>query len=129
MAVSVDIIQKSIVGIDFDGLTKSMVQSDGTLNTTDTDLLKVYDRITTYADLAQSAILALTHASTLPDALEFIVVELTLEKFNKAHNEGETSTSESNVSITFDSNSLSKYYGIISQYIDSSQSNGKAVSW
>lgn len=132
MTVSADILKQAIIGIDINSLSSTDVNADGTYSGDDSQSLKDFNRISLYASLVQSAILALTGTQTLPDQLSYIVVELTLEKFNKAHNEGQTAVSEAGVSLTFDSNSLSKYYGVISKYTDATStsfSGGKAVSW
>lgn len=79
MTVSADILKQAIIGIDISSLSSTDVNADGTYSGDDSQSSKDFNRISLYASLVQSAILALTGTQTLPDQLSYIVVELTLE--------------------------------------------------
>ena len=60
--------------------------------------------------------------SSLPLDLEWIVVELSIERFNKIGNEGISSQSVDGVSLTFEDN-LDKYLVYLDKYVNSENMN------
>lgn len=60
--------------------------------------------------------------SELPNGLDFVIKDVTIRIYNKIGDEGKESSSEGNVSNTWESIDLSKYADALDVYRESSQS-------
>lgn len=94
-------------------------------------------RVAIYIQQAKQAIMVYIHPyledDDFPLALNYLVDQLTLAKFNKFHNEGMNSISEEGLSMTFNSNDLKDYMSDIQAWIDATGNDdsqkGIAVGW
>ena len=87
------------------------------LNITDQDSL-----IEEIYNIATQKILNIIGESTVPTELEWIVTELTIERFNRIGSEGIQSESVDGKSTTYNDNDIEKYMSYINNYINRSDS-------
>lgn len=85
-------------------------------NNTDLD-----DKLNLIISNACKAVLALMPSSEreVPSELEYIVVELSVARFNRLNNEGMSSYSQDGESITYSDDDMAPYRAAILSYVDS----------
>lgn len=90
-------------------------------------------RIGRYIDNSIKAVNNYVGADQLPEALTFIVENMTLAKFNKVGNEGMAQYSEEGQTMTFSTNDLQPYFAELDRYIDNQEDqatdNGGFFFW
>lgn len=83
-------------------------------------------RIDRYISNSIKAVNNYVGATELPDALTFIVENMTLAKFNKIGNEGMAQYSEEGQAMTFSTNDLQPYYTELDRYTDNQEEENAA---
>lgn len=94
-------------------------------------------RVKIYIQQAKQAIMVYVgqyvEGDEFPQDLNYLVDQLTLDKYNKFHNEGMNSISEEGLSISWNANDLKEYLPDLQAWIDRNSNGqsmlGNAISW
>lgn len=90
------------------------------------------DVLNNIIDLIQSRLQARLNGQDVPTALNYIIVEASISRFNRINDEGKTSTSESEVSASYQTDDLAPFADDIADWLsanDPTETKGKFVMY
>lgn len=95
-------------------------------------LLNIYDQdelLTEIVNITKDKLLLYLELNTIPKELEWILIELSVKRFNRIGSEGMSSENTDGSNITYEDDELSNYTVYLDKYLEQNPKVGAKKGW